>query len=370
MLRPINIEAPTEDQYCKKRRMDFGNSSLTNISIKQSRQEYSLKKEAVTYSTTNSDNDDNDDISDKSNESEVKKRFVEESEDDEKKPSLVKTDDIKPYDILCGRDKATFNNVGNRRFRVLISLNIPRYERATTKAEKASVIKYICDIFRNEVGVRFLKKHKNGEGYYELSVSEARKKVGHALRDMSVARQEVKKRRESMRRSSMRQHADYHRNTRTVIGQDLDPLVLEPLPISDQPASVEPNPEPRIRDHHQQMPVHWLDQQIKPSAVPDIIAQQLQSQHHGQQQQSHNHKQFDSLQEKLLDLQKQQEQLQKEREELLEQQQYQQELLELQIRNRRLRRQQEQMQQQQQRQLGDGFHQFDHFFDTRQQKRR
>lgn len=369
MLRPINIEVPIEDQYCMKRRMDFGNSSLTNISVKQSSQEYSLKKEAVTYSTTNSDNDSNDELSDKSNDSEVNKVFTEESEDDEKKPSLIKPDDIKPYDILCGRDKATFNNVGNRRFRVLISLNIPRYERATTKAEKASVIKYICDIFRNEVGVRFLKKHRTGEGYYELSVSEARKKVGHALRDMSVARQEVKKRRESTRRNSMRQHADYHRKTRTIIGQDLDPLVLEPLPISDHSSSIEPNPEPRIQP--QQIPAHWLDQQIKPSAISDIIAQQLESQHH----QSHNQQQFNSLQDKLLDLQKQQEHLQKEREELLKQQQYQQELLELQIRNRRLRRQQEQMQQQQtrqqqQHQLGDGFHQFDHFFDTRQQKRR
>jgi len=370
MLRPINIEVSIEDQYCKKRRMDFGNSSLTNISVKQSRQEYSLKKEAVTYSTTNSDNDNNDELSDKSNDSEGKKPLAEESEDDEKKPSLIKPDDIKPYDILCGRDKATFNNVGNRRFRVLISLNIPRYERAATKAEKASAIKYICDIFRNEIGVRFLKEHKTGEGYYELSVSEARKKVGHALRDMSVARQEVKKRRESTRRNSMRQHAEYHRNTRTIIGQDLDPLVLDPLPISDQPASVEPYPEPHIQ--LQQMPTHWLDQQIKPNAIPDIIGQQLQlQQHRGQQPQPHIPQQFNSLQDKLLDLEKQQEQLQKEREELLKQQQYQQELLELQIRNRRLRRQQEQIQQQQQQhQLNDEFNRFDHLFDTRQQRRR
>merc|ERR1712157_264507 len=105
----------------------------------------------------------------------------------DKKLSLIKSEEIRPYDILCGRDKATFNNVGNRRFRVLVRLNIPRYEAARTKAQKAQVIKYICDVFTNEVGVRFLKKDKSGEGYIELNGSEARKKVGHALRDMSVA---------------------------------------------------------------------------------------------------------------------------------------------------------------------------------------
>lgn len=379
MLHPINIEVPKQDPYCMKPSMDFGKSSLTNIPVKQQRNDYSLKKEAVTYSTTNSENESNDELSDKSNDDDMKKAVVDETEEDDEKPSLINADDIKSYDILCGRDKATFNNVGNRRFRVLISLNIPRYERAITKAEKASVIKYICDIFRNEVGVRFLKKHKNGGGYYELSVSEARKKVGHALRDMSVARQEVKKRREVTKRNSQRQQMEYHR--RSIIGQEMDPLVLEPLPISDQQASVESHPVARNqfqqhRDQHSTT-AHLMDQ-IKPNSVPDIIAQQLQLQQHlGQPQQSHHPQQFSNLQEKLLDLQKQQQQLQREREELIKQQQYQQELLELQIRNRRLRRQQEQMQQQenqqqqqQQQQLDDGFHQFDHFFDTTRQPNR
>ncbi len=377
MLRPIIIEVPTKEPYCMKRSMDFGKSSFSNIPVKQHGNEYSLKKEAVSYSPTNSENDSNDELSNKSTDEDVKKPFVEELEEDDKKLSLINADDIKSYDILCGRDKATFNNIGNRRFRVLISLNIPRYERASTKAEKASVIKYICDIFRNEVGVRFLKKHKNGGGYSELTVSEARKKVGHALRDMSVVRQEVRKRREATKRNSQQQQIEYQR--RTTIGQELDPLVLEPLPISDQQASVEhhsiarnqfrPHPDQHL---HTSASAHFLEQ-MKPNSIPDIIAQQLQSQQH----QSFNPQQFSSLQEKLLDLQKQQQQLQREREELLKQQQYQQELLELQIRNRRLRRQQEQMQQQQQnhhqqqQQLEDSFHQFDHFFDTtRQQNRR
>jgi len=371
MLRPVNIEILTGDQYSMKRKMDFNKSSLTNISVKQQREEYSLKKEAYGSTNSSSDNDFNDERSNKSSDDDTKKALVEESSEDEKKPSLIKTEEIKSYDILCGRDKATFNNVGNRRFRVLISLNIPRYEKATTKAQKASVIKFICDVFRNEVGVRFLKKHKNGEGYYELSVSEARKKVGHALRDMSVARQEVKKRRDEVRRNSMREQTNYNRSSRAIAGGDFDPL-LEPLPISDEAnRGTQDQQQQNRRDQHPHMPAHWSGQQNKSSGVPDLLTQHLQQQSH--QPQKHQ-QQFTNLQEKLLDLQKQQQQLQQEREELLKQQQYQQELLELSIRNRRLRNQQEQMQQQQQQQQNqdDTFHHFEHFFDSlsRQPKRR
>ena len=78
----------------------------------------------------------------------------------QQKPLIIRTEHLRPYDILCGRDKATFNYVGNRRFRISISLNIPRYDRATTKAKKASVIMFVCNLLKKEVGVRFLKKQK------------------------------------------------------------------------------------------------------------------------------------------------------------------------------------------------------------------
>jgi len=341
MFRPVNIEISSEFQYSMKRKMDFRKSSLTNISVKQQREEYSLKKEA--YGTTNSDNDNNDERS-------------EEKSEDEKKPSLIKADDIKSYDILCGRDKATFNNVGNRRFRVLVSLNIPRYEKATTKAQKASMIKYICNIFQNEVGIRFLKKHKNGEGYYELSGSEVRKKVGHALRDMSVARHELKKKRKEEIMDSLK--------------QDFDPL-LEPFPISDEPihGSQNQNQQQRHRDQQLHVSAHLANPKTLSTDIPDLLIQQYR-----ERQQSQHQQQLPHLQERLFDLQKQQKHLQQEQEDLLKQQQYQQELLELQIRNRRLHQEQEQQQQQMQQQIqqqlqqqnhDDGFNQFNpHFFDT------
>ena len=56
----------------------------------------------------------------------------------------------------------------------------------------------ICNGLKRDIGVRFLKeKNKGGRGgaiqphYVELNQTDERKKVGHALRDMSVARQRL-----------------------------------------------------------------------------------------------------------------------------------------------------------------------------------
>ena len=124
------------------------------------------------------------------------------------KSATINQHDIRPYDILCGRDKTVFNRAGNRRFRVSISINIARYDAAKTKAQKTEVIKFVCNVLKKDVGMRFLKTHQQyqqyggqerGEGeYIELSEKEIRKKVGHALRDMSVAWQELNEKRNQL----------------------------------------------------------------------------------------------------------------------------------------------------------------------------
>jgi hypothetical protein len=95
---------------------------------------------------------------------------------------------IGPYDILCGRHKTAFNNIGNRRFRVTLSLNMARYIEANKRSQKSEVIMSVTRFLREAVGARFLKK--KGKGFVELDEREARSKVGHALQDMSVAQQQ------------------------------------------------------------------------------------------------------------------------------------------------------------------------------------
>ena len=93
---------------------------------------------------------------------------------------------IGPYDILCGRSRASYHNVGNRRFRITIGAYLPKYINARTRYDKTSLIIFVVRLLHDDVGARFLKQ--NGVNMYvQLDEKEARKKVGHAFRDMVAA---------------------------------------------------------------------------------------------------------------------------------------------------------------------------------------
>jgi hypothetical protein len=103
-------------------------------------------------------------------------------------------DKIGPFDVLCGRDKSCYNNVGNRRFRVLISLNLHRYLNCESRFDRSTMIlslsQELCE--SGTCSVRFFKR-KNNKGatadddesssFIELDNKQIREKVGHALRD-------------------------------------------------------------------------------------------------------------------------------------------------------------------------------------------
>ena len=93
-----------------------------------------------------------------------------------------------PYDILCGRCKAAFNSVGNRRFRVTMSMNLPAYMKAKSKIERSVLVSSIVNHLIEDVGARFLKPCRGSktQGYVHLTEQQAREKVSHALRDMAV----------------------------------------------------------------------------------------------------------------------------------------------------------------------------------------
>lgn len=101
--------------------------------------------------------------------------------DDEKHERL---DTLGFYDVICGRNKFAFDNIGNRRFRVLIALAHDKYANAPSRAHKSIVIKDIVDSVHNGGG-RFLQRL--GCSWVELDEKQTHDKVGHALRDMAVA---------------------------------------------------------------------------------------------------------------------------------------------------------------------------------------
>jgi hypothetical protein len=92
---------------------------------------------------------------------------------------------IGSYDVLCGRHKLAFNNIGNRRLRVTVSLSLERYLANPSRQDKTLVIISIVRLIE-EIGGRFLKWKK--DRWIELGEKQAREKVGHALRDMASAR--------------------------------------------------------------------------------------------------------------------------------------------------------------------------------------
>jgi hypothetical protein len=89
--------------------------------------------------------------------------------------------ELGPYDVICGRHKEAFNNIGNRRFRVTVSLNKDRYAGAPSRKEKTGVIKCIVGVVKSNGG-RFLQRVDGA--WVELDEKKSLAKVGHAIRDM------------------------------------------------------------------------------------------------------------------------------------------------------------------------------------------
>jgi len=98
--------------------------------------------------------------------------------------SVSELQHLGPYDVVCGRHKAAFNNIGNRRFRVTVSLQLARYMAAPTRKDKSILIKSAAALVRSNGG-RFLQRKNNA--WVELDEKAAHDKVGHALRDMATA---------------------------------------------------------------------------------------------------------------------------------------------------------------------------------------
>merc|ERR1712194_230787 len=106
--------------------------------------------------------------------------------------------DLQPFDVLCGRNKLSYNNIGNRRFRILIHLNLPHYLKCQSRNERSGMILslthdlcYCSDENQiddklsssNSCVVRFFKRQKGGSELIELDFKGCREKIGHALRD-------------------------------------------------------------------------------------------------------------------------------------------------------------------------------------------
>lgn len=111
-------------------------------------------------------------------------------------PSSLRKRELGPNDVLCGRDRHSFNNVGNRQFRIAISLNLPRYVACKNRTERSRAIHLLHKELLETYRLRFYKRvaaaRRGGESsntntntstLIELDWKQSREKVAHALRD-------------------------------------------------------------------------------------------------------------------------------------------------------------------------------------------
>lgn len=105
--------------------------------------------------------------------------------DDDIGVQKIEKSPLGPNDVICGRCSTAFNNVGNRQFRAIIGLNVPKYLEAETRVHKSRVIESTVSLLKNEIGARFFKL-KAGKFVEVDNNKHIRQKVGHALRDMAV----------------------------------------------------------------------------------------------------------------------------------------------------------------------------------------
>jgi len=110
------------------------------------------------------------------------------SDKSNKKPSSRKgatrlyVDDIREWDVLCGRGGRSNHHPGNKRYRNVVSEMKAMYRTTEAKTVKTdlsrAIVEHVCNY-----GGRFIKKDESMGRYYLLTKAEARKKTSQALRE-------------------------------------------------------------------------------------------------------------------------------------------------------------------------------------------
>ena len=88
------------------------------------------------------------------------------------------------FDILCGHDKACYDNDGNGLYRSVIEKFSRQYAEALTRHDKTSVSFEVYSCLKRST-CRFLKYNESIRGWEEMSSVAARDKICRALRFVS-----------------------------------------------------------------------------------------------------------------------------------------------------------------------------------------
>jgi hypothetical protein len=87
------------------------------------------------------------------------------------------------WSVICGRGKECFEHYGNKRFRILVDMDLENYARAKSKLDKSLIVMKILDTVRdasNQGG--FVKQHSETQRWFEVGDEVAREKIGQQFR--------------------------------------------------------------------------------------------------------------------------------------------------------------------------------------------
>ncbi|CAB9514806.1 Nitrilase family, member 2 [Seminavis robusta] len=88
------------------------------------------------------------------------------------------------WSVICGRGKECYNHIGNRRLRVLVESNLPKYSATKSKFEKTIIVSSIVDAVRGASSTGgFVKQNTKTKQWVEVGDSVAREKIGQLLRE-------------------------------------------------------------------------------------------------------------------------------------------------------------------------------------------
>lgn len=90
---------------------------------------------------------------------------------------------INPYDVMCGRGKATLVNNGNIIFRQIIATFLKQFLGCKKRVDKQICIAEIIDTVRSSGG-HFLKQDQITKDWHDIGDKAAADKIGHSLRDL------------------------------------------------------------------------------------------------------------------------------------------------------------------------------------------
>jgi hypothetical protein len=83
--------------------------------------------------------------------------------------------------VICGRSKDSFNHTGNYRFRMVASMFVKRYSKASSKTDKSVIVSDIVTMIHQSGGM--FCKHEKGS-WFKVGEHIAREKTSALLRDL------------------------------------------------------------------------------------------------------------------------------------------------------------------------------------------